>query len=319
MRLIVPRPWMQYILVVAGIYNLIFGLCSMIAPEFFFRNLQLALPNYIIMWQGIGLIEIMYGIGYLIASTKPFKHWVIVFIGFCSKFIATFGFIYYYYKGVLPGSLSTMVIANEIIWLLPFGLILYKTFDYIQACYEFEAYDMSPRKLKSLQHIRTNQGQSLQEITDQDPTLLIFLRHFGCTFCKEALWEISEKRSEIEAQGTRIILVHMVEEECAVTKLKQFQLEDLVRISDPDKSIYNSFGLKRGNIFQVYGFNVMLRSFLTWVSRGYVQGRFVGDGFQMPGVFLIHKGMVIQTFKHTTAADRPDYIELARLDTIPHS
>ncbi len=40
-------------------------------------------------------------------------------------------------------------------------------------------------------------------------------------------------------------------------------------------------------------------------------GKLQGDGFQMPGVFLIKDGEVIKSFIHKTAADRPDYLVLA--------
>ena len=40
-------------------------------------------------------------------------------------------------------------------------------------------------------------------------------------------------------------------------------------------------------------------------------GKLVGDGFQMPGVFLLRNGRIEKAFRHQTAADRPDYCELA--------
>jgi hypothetical protein len=46
-------------------------------------------------------------------------------------------------------------------------------------------------------------------------------------------------------------------------------------------------------------------------------GRLAGDGFQMPGVFLIFKGEVIRSYRHHTAADRPDYINLADAQQSP--
>ena len=40
-------------------------------------------------------------------------------------------------------------------------------------------------------------------------------------------------------------------------------------------------------------------------------GKLVGDGFQMPGVLLLKDGTIQRAFRHKTAADRPDYCELA--------
>jgi hypothetical protein len=36
-----------------------------------------------------------------------------------------------------------------------------------------------------------------------------------------------------------------------------------------------------------------------------------GDGFQMPGVFLIQGDEILNSFVHESAADRPNYIELS--------
>ena len=40
-------------------------------------------------------------------------------------------------------------------------------------------------------------GQSLAELASR-PLFLVFLRHFGCTFCREAVDEISKKRQALE-------------------------------------------------------------------------------------------------------------------------
>lgn len=314
MRFVTPRPWMQYILIVAGVYNLIYGGLVMFYPDFFFRNLNLVLPNYIMLWQGIGLTEIMFGAGYLIASHKPFKHWTIIFIGFACKAIVSIGFFYYLSIGALPKSLFFTVIANDLIWLLPFGAILYKVFEHVQSIRELEAYDINPRKLKSLEKFVTNTNETVQKLSDRSPTLLVFLRHFGCTFCKEALKEISQKRHEMEKNGVIIVLVHMVSDEVAAEVTSRYCLGDLPRVSDPDLKMYKAFGLKKGNFFQLFGINVMIRGIQSSTIGGNFLGKFIGNGFQMPGIFLIHKGVVIQTFRHTTAADRPDYIELTRVN-----
>ncbi|MDV7393380.1 hypothetical protein RZS08_18550, partial [Arthrospira platensis SPKY1] len=63
-----------------------------------------------------------------------------------------------------------------------------------------------------LQEMITNTGNSVLDLSKQKPVLLVFLRHFGCTFCREALEDISQKRASIEANGTQIVFVHMSNE-----------------------------------------------------------------------------------------------------------
>jgi hypothetical protein len=37
----------------------------------------------------------------------------------------------------------------------------------------------------------------------------------------------------------------------------------------------------------------------------------VGDGFRMPGVFLVHQNKILKSYKHQSAADVPDYQKLS--------
>lgn len=312
MRMITPRPWMQYLLIAAGVYNILWGVIAFFMPTYYLQHLNLTFPNAVWIIKAIGVMEVLFGLAYLIASRKPFKHWLIIFIGFSVKTLASAFYFYYMYVGVLPQHLTSMILANDMVWLIPFGAILYYAFEHHQSTIELSAYDMNPRKLKSLEKIYTNTGVSLQEHTDQHPTMLVFLRHFGCPFCRETLTEISKNRQHIESEGTKIVLVHLVDEEKAEEIVSQYGLSDIPRIADPEKKIYKAFGLQRGGLTQLFGFNVIIRGVMHTVLKLNPPRPFIGDGFQMPGIFVIHKGMVIQTFKHTSLADRPDYIELAR-------
>ena len=66
-----------------------------------------------------------------------------------------------------------------------------------------------------MQEMMTSDGISLREQSFQQPVMLVFLRHFGCTFCREALADISESRQRIEKAGTKLIFVHMASNEIA--------------------------------------------------------------------------------------------------------
>lgn len=315
MRLVVTRPWMQITLLAAGIYNLIWGVVTILNPQRIFENLHLALPNYMIMWQGIALVEILFGLGYLLASKQPFKHWIIVLLGFILKLTIGISFIYLLMANRLPANLFTHILANDLVWLLPFAGIIYFSFENAQSNRELSAYNLHERKLKSLESIITNQGLSLACYSDHQPTMLVFLRHFGCTFCKEALSEIKKNRAAIELEGTKIILVHLETEEVAAKATQKYNLADLPRISDPTKKLYKAFGLQKGNMLQLFGFNVIIRGFIAGLINGNLPAKPKADPYQMPGVFVIYKGAVMHTFKHTTAADRPDYIELAKIES----
>ena len=53
------------------------------------------------------------------------------------------------------------------------------------------------------------------------------------------------------------------------------------------------------------------RGYEAGVKAGHGVGKLAGDGFRMPGVFLLVDGLVVKDFRHQTAADRPDFRALA--------
>jgi peroxiredoxin len=172
---------------------------------------------------------------------------------------------------------------------------------------------MADNELKKLlTEMQTNKGDSLLSCSQEQPVLLVFLRHFGCTFCREALADIAKERAKIEALGITIVFVHMTDNETAERYFTRYELEGAIHISDPEKRFYQGFGLIKGNFNQLFGLQSWIRGFSAGVVAGHGIGPQLGDGFQMPGVFVIHNGQVQERFIHKVASDRPDYLELAK-------
>ena len=172
---------------------------------------------------------------------------------------------------------------------------------------------VQPIKQEMLEQMTTNDGLNLYRTTFIQPVMLVFLRHFGCVFCKEALLDISERRKDIEATGTKIIFVHMGENEVANEYLGKFDLEDVSHISDPTSQFYRLFGLGKGSITQLFGLSTFIRGYDIVVNKGQkLQGTssHLGDSFQMPGVFVLLNGKIEESYIHKVASSRPDYYEL---------
>ena len=166
---------------------------------------------------------------------------------------------------------------------------------------------------RAIQLAKDQFGKTLSEISEKNPVMLVFLRHFGCTFCREAVSEISKNRSKITADGTEIAFVHMGIEEQANAFFLKYNVEDASRFSDPGKRLYEAFGLGRGSLTQLIGPKVALRGVSAFFS-GHGIGPIVGDSMQMPGTFLVYRGKIVKAFVNTTAGDRPNYMELSKCD-----
>ncbi len=156
----------------------------------------------------------------------------------------------------------------------------------------------------------TNTGETLNDMSYKHPILLVFLRHFGCTFCREALSDIAKRRTDIEKMGIRLVFVHMTNNEIAERYFNRYNLEGAVHISDPECTYYKAFGLLKGTFTQLFGLQSWIRGFQAGVLDGQGVGPQLGDGFQMPGVFVISDGEIKESFIHKLASDRPDYLKL---------
>jgi peroxiredoxin len=163
---------------------------------------------------------------------------------------------------------------------------------------------------RTLEEAHTENGVPFVELVEESPVLLVFLRHAGCTFCREALSDISVSRDRIEADGVRIVLVHLGDRAEMKKIVARYGLSDLERVCDPDHRLYEAFGLKRGSWDKVYGPKVWMRGIIAGLFRGHGFEWPVADYTQMPGVFYIEKGLVLKSYRHKSAADRPCYEDL---------
>jgi peroxiredoxin len=171
---------------------------------------------------------------------------------------------------------------------------------------------------QNLLMIRTNKGNSISDLSDQSPVLLVFLRHFGCVFCKESLNDISQNKTKFESEGIKVVLVHMADNKTAESYFKKYNITKTEHVSDPECKSYAAFGLIKGSFSQLYGLKTWLRGFELAATKQMIRSTTqIGDGFQMPGIFLIKDGKVIDSFIHNSVADKPDYqsfIEVCHLD-----
>lgn len=93
--------------------------------------------------------------------------------------------------------------------------------------------------------------------------------------------------------------------------LKEYDLEDVPRISDPSRELYAAFGLGRGTAMSLFGPSVWGRGLKACLS-GHRPRKPVGRVWQMPGVFLLHSGTVLNSFRAKTIADKPDFDSFVR-------
>ena len=162
-----------------------------------------------------------------------------------------------------------------------------------------------------LQMMQTNKGENVKDLSLSQPVLLVFLRHFGCVFCKEALDDLSKMTDKFDLKKVKLVLVHMAEPSIADTYFKDFKLTDASRISDPDLNFYTRFGLIKGGFSQLYGLSSWIRGY-SLQQQGFKSelAKQLGDSTQMPGIFTVLNSKIVDSYIHKRASEQPDYDQL---------
>ena len=116
--------WMSPMLRIAGIYNLAWGGFVILFPLWPFFMAGMDVPRYPQLWQCVGMIVGVYGVGYLIAARAPLRHWPIVLVGLLGKVLGPIGFVFYAWRGEIPWITGWLIVVNDLIWWIPFAVVL---------------------------------------------------------------------------------------------------------------------------------------------------------------------------------------------------
>ena len=85
-------------------------------------------------------------------------------------------------------------------------------------------------------------------------------------------------------------------------------LNDVLQISDREKTLYRQFGLEEGSLRSLSHPRLWLRWFRTAILNGHGVGAPGRDWRQLPGVFLIRGGQILAELRPPHSAIRPDYV-----------
>ncbi len=154
---------------------------------------------------------------------------------------------------------------------------------------------------------------SLGEVLAREsgPTLLAFVRHFGCVFCREMLKDIRAAKSADASYPAVVVFGQGTVEESREFFARYWP--DVPAVADPEKKFYDGFGLQQGSAFQMFGPRVWACGLRATVKGNFI-GKPIGDPWTMPGAFLASPtGELL--WKHTAAhaGDHPDWKNLRTL------
>ena len=152
---------------------------------------------------------------------------------------------------------------------------------------------------------------SLRDQLGDEPVLLIFLRFFGCVFCRETVSDL-RGLSEKKAGFPKVIFV---------SEAKNIEIQAFVRrywpsavtISDTRRELYAAFGVGT-SVFKTFSPRVFQASRRA-LDKGNERGPADGNVFRMPGAFLVHRDEVIWSHDFEHAGELPDFEHLPEAHT----
>lgn len=145
---------------------------------------------------------------------------------------------------------------------------------------------------------------TLADQLGEGASLLVFLRHFGCAFCRETVADL--KRITAEVGGYPPLLFFAQASPAEARAFFEGRWADARVVADPERTFYDAFDLRRGTVGQILGLRVWTCGFRA-MAKGHFAGVPVGDPWVMPGAFLVHNGQVVWSYPYQHQGDRPDW------------
>ena len=165
---------------------------------------------------------------------------------------------------------------------------------------------------------RTESGRTLLELCDEQPLLVVFLRHFGCTFCRQAIDDVAQVKDELAARGIRPVFIHVGTPERAKPYFDYYGLSDVERVSDPEALLYRSPGFDLDRTHPLSHF-LLPSAWKGWFSGAIFRHGFGvvlrEDAYQMPGAFFLKDRRIERAYRCKRISDRPDYLGLCTART----
>ncbi len=144
----------------------------------------------------------------------------------------------------------------------------------------------------------------LRERWRDRPLAVAFLRHMGCTFCREHLSQLDQARDEIHAAGGDVV---------AILQNRGGEVRDfcdergvgLDCLGDPRRDGYEAVALKKGSWKEYLGPQIVMRQ-LQAARSGYKPGLPKGSVAQRPGTFVVGTdGLVVFAHYNRDSSDNP--------------
>jgi hypothetical protein len=152
----------------------------------------------------------------------------------------------------------------------------------------------------------------LRECFRDRPAVIVFVRHFGCLFCHQAVFELLEHAPQIVRRGARLAIVGngSVAHARRFAESKALPREGVMVLTDPGRDAFKAAGFERGLARTVLHPGAW-SAFTKAKAQGHTGNGLFGDLTQLGGVVVAKPPASMLYFhKSRFAGDHPDEAEI---------
>lgn len=148
---------------------------------------------------------------------------------------------------------------------------------------------------------------TLRDQLSEGMTLLVFLRHFGCMFCREAVSEL-RAAAELNPEFPSVLFFSQASATEGRAFLRRYWPGARV-VADPQLEFYDLFGIPRASFLQGIGPKVLAAGARAR-QKGFSNGPKSGDVWRMPGIFAVRDERIVWAHQPEHAADHPEFARI---------
>jgi len=118
------RRFHRSVFLIAGLYDISWGLYSSVDPQWLFRFSEMAPLNHPSIFACLAMVIGLYGVLYLEIARVPESGWLLAAVGLTGKILGPLGLAVLIARGEWPLRSMMLCVTNDLIWWIPFGLYL---------------------------------------------------------------------------------------------------------------------------------------------------------------------------------------------------
>ena len=124
------RKFHRIVFLLAGIYNICWGLWAAYDPTWLFRFAGMEPINYPDVFACLGMVVGVYGIIYLEVARRPEQGFLLAAVGFLGKVLGPIGMFVLISQGKWKPGALLLNVTNDFIWLIPFAIYLWDSWPF---------------------------------------------------------------------------------------------------------------------------------------------------------------------------------------------